>query len=90
MLSCAIRLCVCSNAGEIAYKEALEADNKRYKRISSNGTKLMTGTSVVHDTTDMPELVRTLKFAETAHKAWNKTLRFKGCKLGTYCVYDYP
>ena len=94
MLSCAIRLCICSNAGETASEEALDAENKRYKRISSNGTKLMTVTSVVNDTTDMPELVRTLKFAEKARKAWHKTLRFKfkkkGGKMKTYCVYDYP
>ena len=54
----------------------------------------MTGTALVTDTTDMPELVRQMKFAEKACKAWYKTLRFKfkkkGGKLKTYCVYDYP
>ena len=41
MLSCAIRLCICSDATETAHEDALESENKRFKRISSNGTRLI-------------------------------------------------
>ena len=94
MLSCAIRLCICSDATETAHEDALESENKRFKRISSNGTRLIPS-GTINETTDLPELTRALELALELRIAWQKTLSFKFRKpnspdLKTYHVYEFP
>ena len=94
MLSCAIRLCICSDAAESAHEDALESENKRFKRISSNGTRLIPS-GTINETTDLPELIRALELALELRIAWQKTLSFKFRKPNspdpkTYHVYEFP
>ena len=89
-----IRLCICSDGTERAHKDALESENKRFKRISSNGTRLIPSRTI-NETTDLPKLTRAIELALELCIAWQKTLSFKFRKPNspdakTYHVYEFP